>query len=265
MGMSDRPVRRQTRRMPMSLAVEDAAPLAEPRERRPAALWIDGPRAARGIRVMLADGHSLVRAALRMLLEREAGISVVAEAATGIEAVASARRARPHVVVVDAGLPGGVEVTRELAALPGSCVVVMVRGADDPAVFPALRAGASGVVERDAEPADLMRALNALASGGAVLSPPVARRVLARFVARPERDRPSPDGLEELTPREREVMALAARGLSNDEIAAHLAVSAATVKTHLNRAMAKLRARDRAQLVAFAYESGLVPMPGAAA
>jgi DNA-binding NarL/FixJ family response regulator len=211
--------------------------------------------------VLIAGGEALVRAAFRMLLETEAGISVTGEASTGEEAVAMARRTQPDVVLMDASLPGldCIEATRQIARMPRARVMMLTSSDSDDCLFPALRAGASGFLVRDTDPAELLEALRALARGDALLSPSVTRKVLAELLSRGDLARPSPDGLEELTDREREVMALAARGLSNDEIAERLLVSPATAKTHLNRTMMKLRARNRAQLVAFAYESGLVP------
>lgn len=223
----------------------------------------EGPAAASEIRVLIAGGQALVRAAFRMLLETETGISVTGEASTGEEAVAIAQRNQPDVVLMDGNLPGldSIEATRQIARLPRARVVMMTTSDSDDSVFAALRAGASGFLVRDTEPPELLRALRAIARGDALLSPSVTRRVLAEFAARRDLPRTSPDGLEELTDREREVMGQAARGLSNDEIAERLFVSTATAKTHVNRAMMKLHARNRAQLVAFAYESGLVPPP----
>jgi DNA-binding NarL/FixJ family response regulator len=227
---------------------------------------LEGPAASSDIRVLIAGGQALVRAAFRMLLETEAEICVTGEASTGEEAVAMARRTHPDVVLIDGSLPGldSIEATRQIARLPQARVMMLTASDSDDSVFAALRAGASGFLVRDTEPAELLQALRALARGDALLSPSVTRRLLAELVSRRDPPRPSPDGLEELTDREREVMAQAARGLSNEEIGERLLVSPATAKTHVNRAMMKLRARNRAQLVAFAYESGLVPPPSTA-
>jgi DNA-binding NarL/FixJ family response regulator len=220
------------------------------------------------IRVLLADGAGLVRAGVRALLESESDITVVAEAATGEEAVAIAIETRPDVVLMDVGLPGrdGLQATREILAAPGlSHVSVLMLSADelDDDLFGALRAGATGFLVKDTEPAELLRAVHVLAGGGAHLSPGVTRRLLQEFASQPDafrRDlkRPVPEQLEELTAREREVMTLVALGLTNDEIAERLVVSPATAKTHVSRAMVKLHVRDRAKLVAFAYEIGFV-------
>jgi DNA-binding NarL/FixJ family response regulator len=210
--------------------------------------------------VVIADGHALLRAAFRALLESEFGITITGEATTGDEAVALARRTQPDVVLVDASLPGldAVETTRRIADLPRTRAVLLASSPTDDIVFPCLRAGASGFLVKDSEPAELVEAVRVVARGDAALSPSVTRRLILRFASDPDAAQPAPDGLEELTKREREVMALAAHGLSNTELAERLAMRPATAKTHVNRAMTKLRARDRAQLVAFAYETGLV-------
>jgi DNA-binding NarL/FixJ family response regulator len=218
------------------------------------------PEATHEIRVLIADDQALVRAAFRMLLEIESGISVVAEASTAAQAVATAGRTQPDVVLIDAALQGSIEATRQIAQRTRARVMILTAHDTDECVFDALRAGASGFLLRDTEPAELVKAVRVVAHGDALLSPSTTRRLLAEFSAF-DVPQTSPDGLEELTAREREVTMLAARGLNNHEIADRLVVSPATAKTHVGRAMMKLRARNRAQLVAFAYESGLVPAP----
>jgi DNA-binding NarL/FixJ family response regulator len=216
--------------------------------------------ASAAVRVVVADGHALVRAGFRVLLEETSRIHVVGEAATGQEALSLARRMRPEVVLMDASLPGldCVEATPRVLAESGAAVMLLTTSESDDRILAALRAGASGLLLKDAEPAELVRAVQAVARGEASLSPGVTRRLIAELVARPEPGRPSDKLLDELTAREREVMGLVAGGLSNDEIAERLVVSPATAKTHVSRAMMKLHARDRAQLVVFAYETGLV-------
>ena len=188
------------------------------------------------------------------------GIEVVGEAADGAEAVALARRLVPDLVLMDIRMPGmdGLEATRRISqdpALSAVKVVVLTTFQLDEYVFEALRSGASGFLVKDIEPADLVRGVRAVAGGDALLAPSVTRRLIEEFAARSKQPRPAPE-LSLLTEREREVVALAAEGLSNAEIADRLVVSAATVKTHVSRAMMKLHARDRAQLVVIAFESG---------
>jgi DNA-binding NarL/FixJ family response regulator len=221
---------------------------------------VQGPVATREISVVIADGHTLLRAAFRALLETELGITIAGEATTGDEAVELARRTDPDVVLIDARLPGldAVETTRQIADLPSTRAVILASSPGDESVFACLRAGASGFLVKDSHPAELVEAVRVVARGDAALSPSVTRRLILQFASDTDVRQQTPDGLEELTNREREVMALAAQGLSNIELAGRLAMRPATAKTHVNRAMSKLRARDRAQLVAFAYESGLV-------
>jgi DNA-binding NarL/FixJ family response regulator len=222
------------------------------------------------IRVVLADDQSLVRAGFRALLERADDIEVVGEAADGDQVVAVVRRTRPDVVLMDVRMPkvDGLEATRRITAderLNEVRVLVLTTFEIDEYVFAALRAGASGFIVKDIEPDDLRRAVRVVAAGQALLSPSVTRRLIAEFVARPGpgiADARARTALDHLTAREREVVALVAGGLSNDDIAARLYVTAATAKTHVNRAMVKVGARDRAQLVVLAYEGGLV-QPGA--
>jgi DNA-binding NarL/FixJ family response regulator len=220
-------------------------------------------RAVRRSRVVLADGEALVRAGLRTLLEGDGNITVVGEAADGEDAVVLAGQLSPDVVLVDVSLPGlgAVETTRRLGAMSGVPVMLLTTSETDERIFAALRAGASGLVLKDAEPRELVRAVAVLARGDALLSPSLTRRLIADFASRPEPSRPTGEVVDRLTAREREVVALVALGLSNDEIAERLVVSPATARTHVSRAMIKLRARDRAQLVVFAYESGLVAYP----
>jgi DNA-binding NarL/FixJ family response regulator len=219
----------------------------------------------RAIRVVVADGQALVRGGLRALFEAEPHVAVAAEAADGADAVALARRLRPDVVLVDLGLSGdGVEVTEQIVAgggPSGPSVMMLADHADDERLFAALRAGASGFLLKDTDGAELVRAVRVVAAGGAELSPSMTRRLVAEIASQPDPNRPSPEQLDELTAREREVVALVAAGLSNKEIAERLVVSPATAKTHVSRALFKLDARDRAQLVTLAYETGFV-LPG---
>ncbi|MEU5939310.1 response regulator transcription factor [Micromonospora sp. NPDC047548] len=215
------------------------------------------------IKVLLADDQDLIRIGLRALVESEEDLSVVGEAADGLRAVELARAERPDVVLMDVRMPGvdGIEATRRIVADPslaGTRVVVLTTFELDEYVFDALRHGASGFLTKDTPPAELLRAIRVVAEGEALLSPSVTRRVVREYAARPARVlRPHPR-LDTLTEREREVVGLVGEGLSNAEIADRLVVSPATARTHVSRAMVKLAARDRAQLVVFAYQSGLV-------
>ena len=214
------------------------------------------------IRVLLVDDQPLIRSGIRALLEAEDDIEVVAEAGTGSDGVALAVEHHPDIVLMDVQMPelDGIEATRRIVAddrLADVRVVILTNYGLDEYVFNALRAGASGFVVKDTEPADLLQALRVTRRGDALLSPAVTRRLISEFVARPADVLPSAD-LAVLTPREREVVALVAHGLSNDEIADRMVLSPMTAKTHVSRAMTKLGARDRAQLVVFAYQSGLV-------
>jgi DNA-binding NarL/FixJ family response regulator len=215
------------------------------------------------IRVVVADDQALVRVGCRTLLEAEDDIEVIAEADTGVAAVKAVQATRPEVVLMDVRMPGldGLEATRRITADPVLAdvrVLILTTFEIDEYVFEALRAGASGFLLKDAEPGDLVRAVRVVAGGEALLSPTVTRRLIAEFVARPERRAASPASLEALTDREREVLSHIATGLSNDELAETLVISPATVRTHINRVMTKLAARDRAQLMVMAYEAGLV-------
>ncbi len=214
------------------------------------------------IRVLLVDDQPLIRAGFRALLEAEDDIEVVAEAGDGQQGLALAAQHVPDVALVDVQMPvlDGIEATRRIAVDPrlaGVHVVILTNYGLDEYVFAALRAGASGFLVKDIEPDDLLRGIRVAARGDALLSPAITRRLISEYVSRPPEALPAA-GLEVLTNREREVMALVARGLSNDEIAAHMVISPTTAKTHVSRAMIKLHARDRAQLVVYAYESGLI-------
>jgi DNA-binding NarL/FixJ family response regulator len=249
------------------------------------------------IRVVLADDQKLIRAGFRVLVEAAGDVRVVGEAVNGEQAVALARAERPDVILMDIRMPevDGLEATRRIAAdgdLAGVKVVILTTFETDDYVYQALRAGASGFLVKDAETEDLIRAVRVVARGEALLSPSVTRRLIATFARRGPAtgpsagsstgpavgpggaggvgqpggpDRPSPGrDLSRITEREREVLSLVAEGLSNDEIATRLYLSPLTTKTHVSRIMTKLDARDRAQLVIIAYESGLV-IPGNAA
>jgi DNA-binding NarL/FixJ family response regulator len=219
------------------------------------------------IRLLLADDQALVRAGLRMLLDGAADITVVAEAANGGEAVALARQHRPDVALVDLRMPevDGITAIQRITADPALRdvhVVALTTFDDDETVFAALRAGASGFMVKDAEPDELLQAVRVVARGEALLAPSVTRAVISALAQRPEAGSPGAgrqraSRVSVLTEREREVVALVATGLSNDEIALQLVLSPLTVKTHVSRAMLKLAARDRAQLVVIAYETGL--------
>ncbi|MFE3249512.1 response regulator [Streptomyces sp. NPDC059209] len=214
------------------------------------------------IRVLLADDQSLVRAGFRALLDAQPDIEVVGEAADGDEALRAVRRLTPDVVLMDIRMPvmDGLDATRLITGdggLDEVKVVMLTTFELDEYVFEALRSGASGFLVKDTEPEELLRAVRAVVNGDALLSPGVTRRLIAEFASRSKPPVPG-DGLGELTEREREVMALVGIGLSNEEIARRLVVSPLTAKTHVSRTMVKLGARDRAQLVVRAYESGLV-------
>jgi DNA-binding NarL/FixJ family response regulator len=212
------------------------------------------------IRVVLADDQALVRAGFRMLLDNEDGFEVVGEASDGAEAVQLAVSERPDIVVMDVRMPGtdGLVATRQITEQTDVKVLVLTTFDVDEYVYEALRAGASGFLLKDTEPVELLRALQVVVSGEALLAPTVTRRMIEDFVSRPEQRRVDTSVLREVTHREREVLALVAGGLSNEEIADHLVISPATARTHVSRVMTKLHARDRAQLVVLAYESGLV-------
>ena len=214
------------------------------------------------IRVLLVDDQPLMRAGFRALLDAEDDIEVVAEAGDGAQGVALAAEHLPDVALLDVQMPvmDGIEATRRIAAdsrLAGVHVVILTNYGLDENVFNGLRAGASGFLLKDTEPGDLLHAIRVAARGDALLAPAITRKLISEYVSRPPSSRTAA-GLEELTNREREVLALVARGLSNEEIAAEMVISPYTAKTHVSRAMTKLQARDRAQLVVFAYECGLV-------
>lgn len=224
------------------------------------------------IRLIIADDQPLVRAGIAMLLTATPDLDVVAEAPDGASAVSLAADLQPDIVLMDVRMPGGgLEATRRITEDPISRdpdrpvkVIILTTYHDDEAVYAALRAGASGFLLKDAVPEDLVAAIRTVASGEAWLDPPVARRLLADFASLPERNIPPPATMQQLTVRERDVLVLVAHGLSNTEIAHHLYVGEATVKTHLSRVFIKLGLRDRAQAVVAAYQSGLV-RPGDAA
>jgi len=211
-------------------------------------------------RVVIADDQELVRTGFRLILTTR-GIDVVGEARDGAEAVAEARRLRPDVVLMDIRMPGmdGLEAARRVLAELPECRVIMLTTFDlDQYVYAAITAGASGFLLKDTSAADLLAALRVVAAGDALLAPSVTRRLIAAFGAQPRPSRTFHRTLAGVTEREREILVLIARGLSNTDIAAHLTLSMATVKSHISRLLTKLNARDRAQLVIVAYETGLV-------
>ncbi|TDD04144.1 response regulator transcription factor [Nonomuraea deserti] len=214
------------------------------------------------IRVLLVDDQPLIRSGFRALLDLEDDIEVVAEAGDGEAGLALAREHLPDIALIDIQMPvvDGIEATRRIAADPalaGVHVVILTNYGLDEYVFDALRAGAAGFLVKDIVPDDLLHAVRVAARGDALLAPSITRKLIDRYVTQP-RHIGAATGLKELTRREREAVVLVAQGLSNDEIADRMVISPMTAKTHVNRAMAKLRARDRAQLVVLAYESGLV-------
>jgi DNA-binding NarL/FixJ family response regulator len=219
------------------------------------------------ITVALVDDQDLMRSGLRILVDSDPGLAVVGEAGTGVEALDVVRRTRPRVVLMDIRMPimDGIEATRRIVADPELAdirIVVLTTFERDEYIHDALRAGASGFLLKDTRPDDLLAAIKVVAQGDALLSPQVTRRLIADYASRPEPSIAVPEEMGALTPREREVLGLIARGMSNDEIAGELYVSPLTAKTHVSRILYKLHARDRAQLVMLAYESGLV-VPGA--
>ncbi|BCJ37316.1 DNA-binding response regulator [Actinocatenispora thailandica] len=216
------------------------------------------------IRVLIADDQTLLRDSFRVLLDAADGLTVVGEAGTGDEAVRLASSEAPDVVLMDVRMPRmtGIEATELICAGTEVRVLILTTFDHDEYVYSALRAGASGFLLKDTSAADLLAGIRLVAAGESLLAPTVTRRLIAQYVGQPRPSRSFSRRLSELTGREREVLALIARGLSNPDIAAHLTVSPATVKTHVGRLLAKLDARDRAQLVIAAYETGLVTPAG---
>jgi DNA-binding NarL/FixJ family response regulator len=225
------------------------------------------PAGGAPIKVLLADDEGLVRSGFKVLLDLEDDITVVGEATTGAEAVERARATRPDVILMDIRMPqlDGIEATREIANAPGLKdvhVLILTTYDTDAYVFEALQAGASGFLVKDAGPAELLHAIRVVAAGDALLAPRITRRLIAQVTAQRTAARDGENRLAVLTPREREVLALVGEGLSNDEIGAVMFLSPATARTHVSHAMTKLGARDRAQLVVIAYQTGLAkPQP----
>jgi DNA-binding NarL/FixJ family response regulator len=214
------------------------------------------------VRVLLVDDQQLIRAGFRMILDAEEGVEVVGECADGVQAVDSAKRLKPDVVLMDIRMPemDGIEATRRIVSADGETAprVLMLTTFDlDEYVYDALQAGASGFLLKDVPADQLVAGIHVVAQGDALLAPSVTRRLIHEFARSAPRDR-QPPGLDELTPRELEVFQLLARGLSNAEIAAELVISLATVKTHVRHVLQKLRLRDRVQAVVVAYQSGLI-------
>ncbi|CAM3964990.1 response regulator transcription factor [Kibdelosporangium persicum] len=216
------------------------------------------------IRVVVADDQALLRGSFRMLIDTADGLRTVGEAGTGAEAIEVVRREQPDVVLMDVRMPemDGIEATRQICASTDTRVLMLTTFDLDSYVYGALRAGASGFLLKDTPPADLLSAIRVIAAGESLLAPTVTRRLIAEFTSRPEPANITARDLDGVTDREREVLALIARGLSNTEIAQHLHVGVATVKTHVSRLLAKLQARDRAQLVIVAYETALITPSG---
>jgi DNA-binding NarL/FixJ family response regulator len=218
------------------------------------------------IRVLVADDQALVRGSFRLLVDTAPDLTSVGEAATGTEAVEIARREKPDIVLMDIRMPGtdGIGATRQITADPSTAavrVLILTTFDLDEYVFAALRAGASGFLLKDTRPADLLAAIRVVAAGDALLAPAITRRLIEEFAKRPEPPPPPAAVADEITEREREVLTLVGLGLSNTEIAARLHVSLSTAKTHVGRLLMKLGARDRAQLVIAAYNTGLVRPP----
>jgi DNA-binding NarL/FixJ family response regulator len=225
------------------------------------------PPPATAIKVLLADDEGLVRSGFKVLLDVEDDITVVGEATNGAEAVERARATRPDVVLMDVRMPklDGIQATTQITETRGLervRILILTTYDTDAYVFEALQAGASGFLLKDAGPAELLHAIRVVAAGEALLAPRITRRLISQFTAQRTAAKAAEDRLAVLTGREREVLALVGRGLSNDEIGAELFLSPATARTHVSHAMAKLGARDRAQLVVIAYQTGLVS-PGA--
>ncbi|MEW9554904.1 response regulator [Nonomuraea sp. NPDC050783] len=217
------------------------------------------------VRILLAEDQVLVRDSLKVLIDTTPGLVTVGEAGTGAEAVLLARRQRPDVVLMDIRMPDmdGIEATRRICAAPesaGARVLILTTFDLDEYVYAALRAGASGFLVKSATAGELLAAIRVVASGEALLAPTVTRRLIADFLRRPAAA-PAPRDLDDVTQREREVLTLIGKGMSNSEIAGHLHLTVGTVKTHVGRLLAKLQARDRAQLVIAAYEGGLITAP----
>ncbi|MGI9092283.1 MAG: response regulator [Mycobacteriales bacterium] len=215
------------------------------------------------IRIVVVDDQPLIRLGLRVLIETEDDLQLAGEAGEGPAALSLVRRVRPDVALLDIRMPGldGLEVLKAIVADPvlaATRVVIVTTFALDEYLFEALRAGASGFIVKDTDPAELLRAIRVVAAGESLLSPTMTRRLIGAFTARPALHAPD---LSDLTAREREITALAGHGLSNDEIAGRLVISPATARTHVSRAMIKLGARDRAQLVVLAHQAGLVTPP----
>ena len=215
------------------------------------------------IRVVVADDQALVRASFRLLVETDPGLLVIGEAATGAEAVQIAARDKPDVVLMDVRMPvmDGIEATRRITGAEQAAetrVLILTTFDLDDYVYAALRAGASGFLLKDTPPADLLAAIRVIAAGDALLAPAITRRLIAEFARRPQPGQQPAATLDGVTDREREVLTLIGRGLSNDEIAQALHITMATAKTHVSRLLAKLGARDRAQLVIAAYETSLI-------
>lgn len=217
---------------------------------------------AQSVRVLLAEDQVLIRDSLKLLIDTAPGLTAVAEAGTGAEAVLLARRHRPDVVLMDVRMPDmdGIEATRRICADPacaGARVLILTTFDLDEYVYASLRAGASGFLLKSATATELLAAVRVVASGEALLAPTVTRRLISEFLHGP-RPAPATRDLNDITQREREVLALIGKGMSNSEIAEHLHLTVGTVKTHISRLLAKLQARDRAQLVIAAYEGGLI-------